>query len=466
MAGLPFAAWASVFALVMAGSAAAGPQQRIMTLNDALAIAYQTNPQIGGEQAALRAADEGVSKANAGFRPTVTASGSYGLEYEHQNQSFGSIFQPKVTSGTVQPLTGQVVLTQPVYRGGRTAAEISKAKAQVRQERARLAGVEEQVLFDATQAYMDLVRDANIYEYQVDNVTALTKQRDDVQKEFKLKEVTRTDVAQAEARLAGAQAALAQAQGQLASSRAQFTQVIGRAPDLLEQSPAYPEMPRNLDDTIAAALKLNPGLVAARENERAAAYTVDDAVGAMQPEVNVQAEYAYSKDPLSALSFNNNLEQHIGAVIGQVSIPIYQGGADIATVKQSEQLHGQSQLQIIDAERQARQQAESSWKTFTAAEDAIKLNEAQVAADQLAYEGVQKEQKAGTRTVLDVLNAEQELLNAKVAVASAKRDAYVAAAQIMAAAGLLRAKPMGLKVKLYDESEHYDDATDWLGFGG
>src|SRR5262249_28552949 len=153
------------------------------------------------------------------------------------------------------------------------------------------------------------------------------------------------------------------------------------------------------------------------------------------------------------LSFNNNLEQHIGAVVGQVTIPVYQGGADIATVKQSEQLHGQSQLQIIDAERQARQLAESSWKTFVAAEEAIKLNEAQVAADELAYEGVQKEQKAGTRTVLDVLNAEQELLNAKVAVASAKRDAYVAAAQIMAAAGLLRAKPMGLKVKLYDESE-------------
>lgn len=443
----------------------AAPQERVLTLKDALALAYETNPQITGEQAALRATDEGVSKADAGFRPTIAATGSYGIEREEQNQAF-SFFAPKIKSGTVLPMTGEVTITQPVYRGGRTAAEIGQAKAQVRRERARLAGVEEQVLFNAAQAYMDVVRDATIYNLQLGNVAALRKERDDVQKEFKLQDVTRTDVAQAEARLSGAEAQLSQAQGQLASSRATFIQTIGRPPDMLEQAPQYPALPANLQDVVAAALKLNPTLVAARENEQAAGYAVDDAIGAMMPEVSVQGEYIYSKNPLSTLSLPPTLTQHVGAILGQVNIPLYQGGAEIATVKQQEQLHGQSQLQILDAERQARQQAESAWKTFTAAEAAIKLNEAQVAADQIAYEGVQKEQKAGTRTVLDVLNAEQELLNARVAVAQSKHDAFIAACEILAAAGLFRAKPLALQVKLYDVSEHYDDATDWLGFGG
>lgn len=431
----------------------------ILTLKDALGIAYQTNPQLAGEQAQLRATDENVAQANAGWRPTVNGQASFGIEDSRTVPK--SIFAQSPET-FLHPETAGVTVSQPLFRGGRTFAEVGRAKAQVRQERARLIAIEQSVLLNAVNAYMNVVRDSATYQLQVSNVAALQKQLDAARTEFKFGEVTKTDVAQAEARLAGAQAGLLTAQGQLYASRAAFTQIIGRRPELLQAYPPFPDMPATQNDAMFAALKLNPNILAAHENEQAAKFAVDDAEGALAPQVSLQGQYEYSRN---SLSFGAGTNNHIAAITTQVTVPIYQGGAEWATIKQQKELHGQSQLQIFDAERQVRQAVETAWQGFQAAQAAIRANLAQVKADQLAYEGVQKERSAGTRTVLDVLNAEQELLNAEVAVVVSRHDAYVAAHQVLAAAGLLTAKALGLKVKLYDPTEHYNDATDQFGFG-
>jgi outer membrane protein len=433
----------------------------ILTLKDALGIAYQTNPQLAGEQAQLRATDENVAQANAGWRPTVNAQASFGIQ---ENLPSPESFLTGKRS-LLHPMTGQVTVSQPLFRGGRTFAEVARAKAQVRQERARLIAIEQSVLLNAVNAYMNVVRDSATYQLQVSNVAALQKQLDAARTEFKFGEVTKTDVAQAEARLAGAQAGLLTAQGQLYASRAAFTQIIGRRPELLQAYPPFPDLPATQNDAMFAALKLNPNILAAHENEQAAKFAVDDAEGALAPQVSLQGQYEYSRTQLNKQSIGSNTNTHVAAITTQVTIPIYQGGAEWATIKQQKELHGQSQLQIFDAERQVRQAVETAWQGFQAAQAAIRANLAQVKADQLAYEGVQKERSAGTRTVLDVLNAEQELLNAEVAVVVSRHDAYVAAHQVLAAAGLLTAKGLGLKVKLYDPTEHYNDATDQFGFG-
>jgi TolC family type I secretion outer membrane protein len=429
----------------------------ILTLKEALGIAYQTNPQLAGEQAQLRATDENVAQANAGWRPTVNASGTFGITTSH---TVPPPFLQDIDTLTHSQTAG-VTVSQPLFRGGRTFAEVGRAKAQVRQERARLIAVEQSVLLNAVNAYMNVVRDSATYQLQVSNVAALQKQLDAARTEFKFGEVTKTDVAQAEARLAGAQASLLTAQGQLYASRAAFTQIIGRRPELLQEYPPFPDLPATQNDAMFAALKLNPNILAAHENEQAAKFAVDDAEGALAPQVSLQGQYQYSKTKAN----KNDMNAHAATIVGQVTVPIYQGGAEWALIKQQKELHGQSQMQIFDAERQVRQAVETAWQAYQAAQAAIRANLAQVKADQLAYEGVQKERKAGTRTVLDVLNAEQELLNAEVAVVVSRHDAYVAAHQVLAAAGLLTAKALGLKVKLYDPTEHYNDANDQFGFG-
>ncbi|HEY1962168.1 MAG TPA: TolC family outer membrane protein [Rhizomicrobium sp.] len=424
-----------------------------MTLDEALAVVYQTNPQLAAEGAQLRATDEEVAKADAGWRPTISSSGSYGLEYQHTSPS--SFFGPK--PGTAPTLTSQITLSQPVFTSGRTVAEIDRARALFRQERARFLGTEETVLLNAATAFFDVIRDSKIFTLQQENVAALQKLLNAAQKEFALQDVTKTDVAQAQARLAGAQAQLATAQGNLAASRAAFQQVVGHKPDVL-RAPRYPDLPVTEPEVLAAALKLNPSLTGAMEAERAAAYAIDDAMGALGPQVSLQGQYLYQKNSAATAFFGTD---HVGVVAAQVTLPIYQGGAEYAEVRQQEALHGQSQLQILNSERQVRQAAEASWNTFRAAQAAIQLNLAQQGADEIAYEGVQKEQKAGTRTVLDVLNAEQELVNAKIALVQSEHDAHVDAFQILGVMGLLEAKHLGLKVRLYDLSEQYP-AGSWL----
>jgi len=318
------------------------------------------------------------------------------------------------------------------------------------------------------------VRDGAIVRLREHNVEVLRRQRDSTQLEFKAGSLTRTDVAQAEARLATAQSDLTTARGRLATSRADFLQQIGRPAETLESKPALPKMPDDSDKVLAMALKQNPALLTAQANERAADYAVDDAWGAMGPTLSLQGQYQYSQSALNSVQgFGADggspgaVTNHGLSAIALLNVPIYQAGVEEANIRQARELHSQSKLNVAVADRQVREAVEAAWANYQSALGTIESNEATAKADAIAFEGVSKEQQVGGRTVLDVLNAEQELLNAQVALVSSQRDAVVAAYQVLAAGGGLTAKSLGLKVKLYDPMEHYDrDAAAWFGFGG
>ena len=457
-----------VCALACSALFVANANAAVMTLNEALSDAYDSNPQLGAERASLRATDEGVAQANAGWRPTINAQGQYGVEHQQQ----GALNVGGVNYGgdsNSRPLTGQVTVTQPIFRGGKTYAEIGRAKALVRQGRAQLLDTEQQVMLASVSAYMNVARDEATVKLEQNNVSVLQKQLDATQEQFKVGELTKTDVAQSQARLAGAQAQLTIGRGQLAASRANFEQVIGRPAETLDDQPPFPKTPKSEDEAIEIAAKSSPVVLSAMESEKAADYAVDDALGSLAPQVSVQGEYQYqqygSGGGSSAL-LGQSGTSHVASVFGVVTVPIYQGGSEEASVRQAKELHGQTQMLVLNADRQARANAQAAWQTYVSAQASIESDKVQVTADTTALEGVRKEQEVGARTVLDVLNAQQELLNAQVAVISAQRDAYVAAYQLLQATGQLTARYLALNVKFYDETEHYDeDADKWIGLG-
>ena len=439
-----------------------------MTLGDALGAAYETNPQLAAQRAALRATDEQVAQANAGYRPTVNAQGSYGME-RFGFTPFNPVAPlpgPTISNATEHPVQGQLTVTEPIFRGGRTYAQIRRAKALVRAGRAQLTSVEQTVLLSAITAYMDVVRDTAIVQLRQNNVQVLTKQRDATKIQFDAGALTRTDVAQSDARLAGAQSDLTSAQGQLAVSRANFVQAVGRPAETLVTDPGLPKVPGTEEDLKAVARKQNPTIVAAVESDRAASFAVDDSYGALLPQVSVQGQYFYQHGALTNNVGGVGSTDHGVAVLGLLNVPIYQGGADEAAVRQAHQLRDQARQNVDVANRQVEDQTTSAWQSFQSAQATIQSNQATETADEIAFQGVSKEQQVGGRTILDVLNAQQELLNAEVAVVTAKRNTVVAAYQVLAAEGSLTASSLGLKVKFYDPEEHYkDDESRWIGLG-
>lgn len=436
------------------------------TLNEALSIAYETNPQLAAARAGLRATDEDVATANAGWRPQIAATGTYNVaqyKYLNDTQTANGIIRTPTTINT-HPLEGQLGITQPIFRGGQTYAEIGKAKANVRAGRASLIATEQTVLLMAVTAYMDVVRDTAIVNLRRQNVATLRKARDGTALEFKAGSLTRTDVAQSEARLAAAEAGLTAAEGQLAISHANYLQAIGRPAESLEETPTLPPLPKSETEAADFAGKANPALIEAREHERAASYAVDSAFGAMLPNMSVTGGYSYSQGSQTS-ALGTGMVVHGLGVSGTLNVPIYQGGAEHAAVRKARELHAQADLTISLTDRQVRQAVASAWHSYLAAEASIASNVATAKADEIAFTGVGKERRAGGRTILDLLNAQQELLNAQVAVVSARRDTVVAAYQLLSASGQLTAQGLKLNAKLYDPRAHYDeDAAAWVGF--
>jgi outer membrane protein len=452
------------------------PNTPSLSLMEALAVAYETNPQLAAQQASLRATDEGVAIANGGWRPTISAGGTYAYQQYYffpqtVTDNNGNVVFGPFSTISAHPAQGAITVTQPIFRGGRTIAQIGRSKALVRVGRAQLIAAEQTVLLSAATSYMDVVRDQAILDLRKHNVEVLQKQADATQAQFNAGSLTRTDVAQAQARLADAQSQLTAAQGALAGSVANFLQAIGRPPETLENDPALPPaLPATVEDSTTLALKQNPNIVVSRENEAAADYAIDDAFGAMLPTFSVQGQYGYGQgslvSPTGGFNDTPHTAQHAITVTGQLNVPIYQAGVEEATLRQAKELHAQAMLNIDVSDRSVRDAVAIAWAQFESAEASIASNEAAVAANRIAFEGVSKEQSVGGRTILDVLNAEQELLNASVNLVTAKRNAVVAAFQVLSASGTLTATNLHLKVKLYDPTVHYDsDSAAWIGFG-
>ncbi len=427
-------------------------------LGDALVTAYDTNPQLASARAALDALDQGVAQANAGWRPSVNASGSYG--YTHG--TVDGIAAPFDS----YPLIGQVTVSEPLFRGGRTVAEIGRAIALVHAGRAQLASTEQAVLLAAVTAYADVVRDSTVWRLNNENVRSLEAEVKAVHTELAAGDVTKTDALQAEARLARAKSDLALAEARLAASRAAFEAVIGRPAETLQEDLRAPALPASRETALAIALRQNPDLVAAMYDARAAEYAVDDAAGALLPQVSVAGQYQYLRDAAGTNIFATKSPQQILSVLGQVTVPIYQGGGEEATVRRAKDISHQARIDIVTAQRSVEQDVASAWSALLSQKAAALASEAEAAADREAAAGVAEERRGGERSELDVLNAQQEYINAQIAAAASRHDYFVASYRVLSATGQLTARHLSLNVKLYDPREHYDGAADaWVGFG-
>ena len=441
--------------LVVCVSAPAAAQ---FTLADALAVAYDTNPQLASARAALEALDQGVAQANAGWRPSVNASGSYGLT----RGAVQGIAAPFNTT----PQIGQVTVSENIFRGGRTTAEISRAIALVRAGRAQLLATEQQVLLAAVTAYEDVLRDTDIQRLNADNVKSLENELNAVGTELRAGDVTKTDELQAEARLSRARSDLALADARLAASRASFVNVIGRPAETLLDDGRIPALPATRDTALGLAFQQNPDLLQAKFSAKAADYAVDDAAGALLPQVSVAGQYQYLRDAAGTNVFATNKPQNIVSVLGQVTIPIYQGGGDEATVRRAKDVAHQTVIDITTAQRGVQQDVDSSWSALLSEKSAVLASVSEATADQAAVAGVAEERRGGERTELDVLNAQQEYVNAQIAAATSRHDYAISAYRVLSATGQLTARYLQLNVKLYDPRAHYDDNADaWFGFG-
>ncbi len=432
----------SVAALVAIAVCAAPYGASAQSLEDALAVAYRTNPTIRAERARLRATEELKAQAWANALPQITASGSY--QKVDEKQTINSAVIGGGAGATEQQfdlntVTGGVQGEQVIFAGFRNYNAIKQARARVRAGGAQLAATEQGVLLDVATAYFDVLRDTTIFDSNRNQVEVLLRQLDEAQARFRVGEVTRTDVSQAEARLAGARAQLSRAQAQLAISRARYTELVGEAPGTLETAPDLPELPDSLDSAQAVGAIYAPAVIVARENETASRKQVAIAKGVFLPQVSLTAGYQYAEEPSS---FTLSDEQFTYGA--RASIPIFQGGLNLSRVREARALADSAEASVVEAERRVGAQVTNAWEQLIAARTTITAARAQVDANRLALEGVRRESQLGARTTLDVLDAEQELLNAEVQLATAQRDERAAAFGLLAASGVLTLDAIGV----------------------
>lgn len=421
------------------------------TLAEALVRAYGTNPQLLAQRAGLRATDEEVSQALANWRPTVKIIGEASKLRTDSN-----------TSTTERdPRTVDFEVSQPLYRGGRTVAQTARAEANINAGRAQLSSTEQAILFGAVQAYLNVVRDIAVLDLNKNNEQRLQRQLQAARDRFRVGEITRTDVAQAEAALAGATAARIQAEGALIASRAAYRSVIGDLPGTMVR----PEPKLNLPTSEAEALKLaetnNPDVERAHFRTIAARHNINLVRGELLPSLNVTGTVSKEEDSTARGS-----RRDVGEVLAKLTIPLYEAGDVYSRMRAAKETMAQRQEDLDDARRTATQAAASAWNSLQTARAAVRSLQSQIRANEIALEGVQREALVGSRTVLDVLDAEQALLTSKVNLVRSERDELVARYQVLSAVGTLTARELQLQVQLYDSEKNYREVRDkWIGAG-
>jgi len=426
------------------------------TLAGALASAYSGNPTLRAERARQRATDEQTAQALSGWRPRIDAGADVGVTDTDTDPNPGG------QSGTQYPADFSITLTQPVFRGFKTVKGVKRAEATVEAGRQNLLAVEQQTLFDAVQAYMNVIRDRRILALRQRNVTVLREQLRSSQERFNVGEVTRTDVAQSRARLSLSESTVAEAKSNLAASIATYTRIMGHAPGSLKY-PKLPKLPRSLESANATAEKINPNILAAAFTAEAARYNVGVVKGDLLPTVTLQAAGTRTIQDLDHVS-DGNVNQL--SLFGQVTVPLYESGSVYSAVREAKQTESQRRIEIIGAARTVREAVVTAWNFLIASRETIVSSKSQVSANVLALDGVKQEYLVGSRTTLDVLNAEAELLNSQVILAQAERDQIVAAYQILGSIGQLTARQIGLGVDYYDPIENYDNVRNkWFGTG-
>jgi outer membrane protein len=448
----------ATLALVLAPAGAASAD----TIESALVRAYQNNPQLNAQRASVRAVDETVPQALSGYRPRVAITGSYGHQYSEQTSISRTILgtTQSTINGEHNPASVGGTITQNVFNGFQTSNRTRAAESQVSSAREGLRVLEQTVLLQAATAYMDYLRDAAIVEVQRNNIRVLDQTLKQVQDRFSVGEVTRTDVAQSEAQLAAGRSQLLVAEANLNTTRANFRRIVGNEPSGL--APGRP-VDRFLPATLPAAVEIgmmeNPNVTAAMYGIDVSFLNVKVAEGALFPTVNLVASVQQAYDTTLVLARNFS-----ASAAAQISIPVYQGGTEYSLIRQTKETLAQQRLVLDQVRDQTRATITQAWGQFQAARGQITAAQAQVRASETALNGVREEARVGQRTTLDVLNAQQALVNARVNIVTAQHDRIVASYSVLAAIGRLSPKVLGLGTTVYDPSVHYHQVRDaWTG---
>jgi outer membrane protein len=433
------------------------------TIEAALVRAYQNNPQLNAQRAQVRATDENVPQALSGYRPKVAVTASAGIQYTDTLSTQGGdanrlVKTPIVGENAPRSIGGTV--TQTLFNGQQTANRTRAAESQVSGAREALRALEQTVLLSAATTYMDYLRDSAIVEVQKSNVRVLEQTLKQTRDRFNVGEVTRTDVAQSEAQLAAGRTQLLTAEANLTTTRSNFRRIIGNEPEALAPgSPVDRFLPGTLPAAVELGLTQNPNVTAAMFGIDVSYLQVKVAEGALLPTVTLQAsvQQSYEQSLIQFRSFG-------ASAITQLSVPIYQGGAEYSLIRQSKETVAQQRLVLDQTRDQTRANVVTAWGQLVAGKAQVQSAQSQVQASEIALNGVREEAKAGQRTTLDVLNAQQALVNARVALVTAQHDRVVASYSVLSTIGRLSPQVLNLPTTVYDPSVHYHQVRDsWAG---
>ncbi len=443
----------SGLAFLMVAQAASGE-----TLSGALLEAYRKNPTLNSARAGQRATDEAVPQALSGWRPTVTAQAAVQQDWAFSSAQasvnpFTGASTPNQTYLAPTQETYLIQLRQPVFRGFKTIESTRVAEAQVRGGQQQLLVTEQTVLLNGVQAYLDVIRDRRTLQLRQQNLGVLNDQLRASNARFKAGELTRTDVAQSQAGVATAKAALAGTTAQLRASEAAFEQIIGHKPDRLATPPAA-RAPASLDQALDIAHETNPQILASAQNVLAAEHSVGVAFSGLLPQADLTGTYTYlaQQNGTSGYEFSKSDL----AVAGTLTVPIYEAGLIYSQVRAAKQRASQSRISVIDTVRQIRQAVATSWAAYTSTKQAVQSSGTSVSASQTAYEGTKQEYQVGSRSTIDVLNAEQTLLNAQISDVSLKHDLILASYRLQASIGHLTGRHLHLGTP-YDPTQNYNE---------
>jgi outer membrane protein len=427
-------------------------------MENALLRAYQTNPQLNAQRASVRSVDEAVPQALAGYRPKVSGIFTAGVGFTDQLAD-GSVGK-KIEQGDQTPHSAALTATQTIYNGNQTANKTRAAESQVLGAREGLRLLEQSVLLAAATIYMDFLRDAAILEVQRSNTKVLQLTLKQTQDRYSAGLVTPTDVAQSQAQLAAAQSQEQAAVSALTTTRANFRRIIGNEPaNLQPASPVDRFLPPAQGGAVELALHQNPNVTAAMYGVDVSFLTVKINEGALFPTVSLQATVSKTWDPAIT-----QINLFTASATAQVNVPVYQGGAEYSLIRQSKETLEQQRLTMEQARDQARADTVTAWGQLIATKAQVAAAQSQVQASELAYLGTTKEAQVGQRTVIDILNAQQTLVNARVALVTAQHDRVVASYTVLNAIGRLSPQVLHLSTQTYDPSVHYQQVRDnWAG---
>lgn len=433
------------------------------TIEAALTRAYQNNPQLNAQRALVRSTDENVPQALSGYRPRVNITASAGTQYTDVQTTAGgnnNTLVKTITHGVNAPRSVGATVSQTLFNGQQTANRTRVAESQVSGAREALRGLEQAVLLSGATIYMDYLRDSAIVEVQRSNVRVLEQTLKQTRDRFNVGEVTRTDVAQSEAQLAAGKTQLLTAEANLVTTKSNFRRIIGNEPEALAPgSPVDRFLPGSLPGAVELGLTQNPNVTAAMFGIDVNYLQVKVNEGALLPTVALQASVQQSYEQTMTIyrSFG-------AAAVAQLSVPVYQGGGEYALIRQSKENLAQQRLNLEQIRDQTRANVVTAWGQLQAGKAQVASAQAQVSASEIALNGVREEAKAGQRTTLDVLNAQQALVNARVALVTAQHDRVVASYAVLNAIGRLSPVVLNLQTVVYDPSVHYHQVRDsWMG---